>query len=384
MSGNWIRRWLPVLDFKDREQEARYQAAREQWARPRVASMVLFVAGIFISFNLLDRVFLPDNAGLLGGMRLATALLLVGIWAGLRFRWLQVSAAFVMGLVAVIAYVAVLALYVVSRTDAAYDYGNAMMLVQVGVWFLGGMSFVAAAAINLAGWLAYLAVEWTLVRPPMLEALNHCVFTGALYVMAGMASWNFERLLRRNFAANELVESQRRAEQARAMRDALTGLWNKRAMEERLVAARVQSASSGLQGAVLMIDLDRFKPINDRYGHQAGDDVLVSVARRIQSVLRTVDSVGRVGGDEFIVLAEDLPGDDFAARLGERIRARIESPIRVRLHGDSATVDVNVGASIGISLFSGVTAAAGDIIRSADQEMYRDKTRRVGAAAGTR
>jgi diguanylate cyclase (GGDEF)-like protein len=364
------------LHFRDPEKEQRYRQVREEWLAPRLRLIVLLVALVFLGFIPFDFVFAPQHAPLLVFLRIVTAVAVVVVWLPARLLPARLPMPFITSMVAAVAYLGVFCVRLIVGLESTYEFTEGIMLVQIGVWFLGGMMFFTALVVNLLGTGFFLALELFVVGVPAPHAGISAIYLLALAVLGGFAAWNIERLFRLNFSEHEELETEREAYRLRAMRDNLTGLWNQRAMEERIDAARIRSAANGLDGAVLLIDLDRFKPINDTYGHQAGDDALITVARRIQSVLRSGDSVGRTGGDEFLVLAEDLPDAQFAHRLAERIRAIVESPIRVRMHGDSIRIDVTVGASIGICLFSGDAVATEDIIRTADSDMYRDKAAR--------
>ncbi|MDX6330414.1 MAG: hypothetical protein QOI83_2797 [Streptomycetaceae bacterium] len=129
-------------------------------------------------------------------------------------------------------------------------------------------------------------------------------------------------------------------------------------------------AAGGKGLAVLFCDLDGFKSINDRFGHNAGDAVLIEVARRLSSVVRDGDTVARLGGDEFVVLADGL-GPEDAEDLAVRLRTAILPPIRV----DSRAV--RVGASFGIG-WAGCGMTAEEVLQSADQRMYMEKRSRSG------
>jgi diguanylate cyclase (GGDEF)-like protein len=155
-----------------------------------------------------------------------------------------------------------------------------------------------------------------------------------------------------------------------AMHDALTGLPNRVLFLDRLTQALARLSRRTGQVAVLFLDLDGFKWVNDSLGHEAGDAVVVEVARRLTSALRPYDTAARIGGDEFIVLAE-APEDDEEAtiHLAERIREQLHGPIRV---GDT---DVRVSASIGITCTSDNRASAATLIRNADAAMYQAKAR---------
>ena len=149
-----------------------------------------------------------------------------------------------------------------------------------------------------------------------------------------------------------------------AMHDALTGLPNRALFLDRLEHALARAVRTGGEVAVLFLDLDRFKTVNDSLGHAAGDDLLCAVARRIADCMRAADTAARLGGDEFAVLLEDLVGTREAVRVADRITAALEAPI------DVAGREVFVGASIGIA-----TGAYGadDLLRHADVAMYRAK-----------
>jgi len=158
-------------------------------------------------------------------------------------------------------------------------------------------------------------------------------------------------------------------EQARykTMTDALTGLPDRAQFLERVACAiQCGRADRSFQFAILFIDLDGFKPINDRLGHKAGDAVLRHMAKRFQACMRKGDIAGRYGGDEFALLVNHVTGDADAIRVAERVLAKLKEPIDV---GEP----VMVGASIGIALSTNLHERPEDLIRDADGAMYRAK-----------
>ncbi len=159
----------------------------------------------------------------------------------------------------------------------------------------------------------------------------------------------------------------------RATHDDLTRLPNRTLLLERLDVALAETSSSDDQVALLFVDLDRFKQVNDTLGHTAGDQLLIEAAARITSVLRPNDLVARLGGDEFVILCAGIPDEQQAIAAAHRISATIERQPFI-LGG----VDVSVTASIGIALSSGSVAGhevahAEAILRDADAAMYRAK-----------
>jgi diguanylate cyclase (GGDEF)-like protein/PAS domain S-box-containing protein len=154
--------------------------------------------------------------------------------------------------------------------------------------------------------------------------------------------------------------------------DALTGLPNRRLLIERIEHALGSAQRSGQLGALLFIDLDNFKDINDARGHGVGDVMLQQVARRLEALLRGEDSVARLGGDEFVVLVGNLGADvDTAARSAmavvEKLRQLLDSPYEIEGHCYSAS------GSIGITLFPKGGERVDDLLREADTAMYRAK-----------
>lgn len=155
--------------------------------------------------------------------------------------------------------------------------------------------------------------------------------------------------------------------------DPLTRLPNRRLLLDRLERQLLSSSRSGRYGALLFIDLDNFKAINDRLGHDVGDQLLVEVAQRLRGSVREGDSVARLGGDEFIVMLDDLgvgieEARALAGRVGEKILAALNEPFCLGAHHCSST------PSIGITVFAGHADRVDELIRQADQAMYQAKS----------
>ncbi|WP_305790269.1 putative bifunctional diguanylate cyclase/phosphodiesterase [Symbioplanes lichenis] len=160
-----------------------------------------------------------------------------------------------------------------------------------------------------------------------------------------------------------------RENQILAVSDPLTGLANRTLVNRRLAEVTAQPPRDGRCTAVLLIDLDRFKPINDMYGHEAGDAVLNAVAVALRAVIRAGDTAGRLGGDEFAVVLTQLPGPSAAERIAQRLVDALRTPV---ILGDRVLA---VEASIGVALHSpGDPAGDGDeLLRRADTAMYTAK-----------
>lgn len=166
------------------------------------------------------------------------------------------------------------------------------------------------------------------------------------------------------------VTEKRRAEDslaARALHDGLTGLANRALLVDRLRHALDRAERSGSVVALLFCDLDRFKPINDSFGHATGDAVLREVATRLQAVVRPADTVARLGGDEFVVCCEDVVGGTEAVLLAERILTALRAPFAIDAR------QISISTSVGIAVAGRGAEDPDAMLRSADAAMYAAK-----------
>jgi diguanylate cyclase (GGDEF)-like protein len=172
-------------------------------------------------------------------------------------------------------------------------------------------------------------------------------------------------------ARSDLQDSSDQSREA-ALHDPLTGLPNRVLMLQLLEHAFRVSRRSKKISAVFFMDLDRFKEVNDTYGHQVGDELLIAVAERLTLVLRPGDSLARLAGDEFVILCEDLADPSAADPIAVRIDAELSRPFVL------SRVEVTVSVSIGIAFTGQETESPEQLLSDADLAMYRSKRDRVG------
>ena len=181
--------------------------------------------------------------------------------------------------------------------------------------------------------------------------------TGVLHLMNQIGT-QLGRLIERTRAQERIAHQ--------ATHDALTGLPNRILFQDRLSHALTRQQRANTSIAVCFIDLDRFKSVNDTYGHGVGDELLEQAAERLRTVLRPADTIARMGGDEFVILCEELSGEQEAVRLAERLQRVFGDPFA--LGGSEHVVNASIGVAIG-----GVKADAETLMRDADSAMYRAK-----------
>jgi diguanylate cyclase (GGDEF)-like protein/PAS domain S-box-containing protein len=182
-----------------------------------------------------------------------------------------------------------------------------------------------------------------------------------------------EALTQKNFQLSKVIQAEAALRERQehlnfvATHDPLTGLPNRALLHQRAEHAIAVSRRSGRLLALLFIDLDRFKTINDSLGHAAGDELLREVATRLSGCLREVDMIARHGGDEFVVLLEDIEKQEEVEQVAARMREVLAEPLAIE--GQEA----NVTSSIGVALYPRDGEAASTLIRRADLAMYRAK-----------
>jgi diguanylate cyclase (GGDEF)-like protein/PAS domain S-box-containing protein len=184
-----------------------------------------------------------------------------------------------------------------------------------------------------------------------------------------IASFPYQGHLRIVVVVLDITARKQVEEQVRymALHDSLTGLPNRALLGERLRQLVAESRRSGEKVAVLMVDLDEFKLINDSFGHELGDEVLRIVSQRLAGCVREMDTVARVGGDEFVILLGQLNSPQGAARIAQSIIEEMNQPIRIQ------STDYFVGASIGIALCPDDADEPDMLLRNADKAMYEAK-----------
>ena len=360
------------------------------------AVMLLGVAVFFLSYFGIGQQYLwPEPGGLID--KIAPLAILTALAAGSQFvsgalqmqrrsRWGHRGLQAVCGaaVLALLASVAGLLDYPQSQGLATL-LGPLPMLVAIPVAYRLARAGDRVGLFMLLGWSAYSAGVLTMAA--LLRGLAPVNFwtqhAFQLALLLEMAAW--VRVLGLRIAevrrVAERAQLERQALLALAHTDALTGLPNRRGLEQAMTTALAASRVDSVL-AVFLLDLDGFKPINDKLGHDAGDELLVQVGQRLRQQLRNSDVVGRLGGDEFVIMAAGLVGEADAQRLGAKLLNAFDQPFSV------ANQTCRVGLTIGFALAPHDGRDGGDLLKRADAAMYAGKqagrqcVRRGGASVG--
>ena len=209
-------------------------------------------------------------------------------------------------------------------------------------------------------------IVWSLVFLLHSWVSNHPQFTPVAAEI-----WDWQKFLVTIGMLLVMLEQQVASNEWYALHDQLTGLPNRRLFEDRLTASILAAQRNRTRVAVLMIDLNGFKQINDSLGHEVGDELLQHVARNLRHSIRVPDTLARLGGDEFIIIATDLPADQPPNLIADRSRERISQALRKPFEAAGNTLTVT--GSVGIAIYPDDTTDEVLLRRLADQRMYEQK-----------
>jgi diguanylate cyclase (GGDEF)-like protein len=240
---------------------------------------------------------------------------------------------------------------------------STLVLATIFVYYLVGLLFYGAVTCNLLALVAYVAGAVATDLPVPHVTYNSLVLLFANLVGASVA-YSLERTRRTSWLEARMLEDL-------ALRDGLTGIFNRRRFDERMHAFWRQALRDKKALALLLIDIDFFKPFNDRYGHQAGDEVLKSVAMVLhRAARRPLDLAARYGGEEFAVALFD-PTREYATTLGARI---LEDVRLLAIHNAGSAVDKVVTVSVGLAYIVPTEGRSVEgFIQLADEALYAAK-----------
>ncbi|WP_111414816.1 GGDEF domain-containing protein [Billgrantia lactosivorans] len=247
-------------------------------------------------------------------------------------------------------------------------YYPAMVMVTFYTYNFIGVRFPYALGLDALLLASYNLIFGLLLDYPAHILFSHNVFIISANLIGGTTGYLVERQGRRLYLRERELEKERRFHHERSLHDPLTGLPNRELLYDRIQQALAASQRQRkLQGG-LFIDLDGFKNVNDQLGHKMGDHLLVQVARRLKHSVRQTDTVARIGGDEFFVLARDLSSERDIHHLATKLLLNLRTPL------PDVPAPLSLRASIGVCLFPYPGMSVDDIIHRADMAMYRVKT----------
>lgn len=366
-----INRLHPLtLSFRDPETEQAF--VRHLLPRLRLQGRAAIAVGtvVYFLYGALDHLFVPPELWqTVWSIRLLALGVPVAVLALSFSPWFEKANQLPLALVGLAAGLGLIAMLWHLPVDSSAYYYPGLMLATFYTYNLLGARFIQALAVSVLLLLLYNLLFGQLRQYPAPLLLSHNFFLISANLIGGAAGYLVEYQRRQLFLREMQLDHERRQHLERSLHDRLTGLPNRDLLIDRINQALALARRDAERHAGYFVDLDGFKAVNDRLGHAAGDIALCEIARRLSTTMRETDTVSRLGGDEFFVLAQDIGSCDGASHLAGKLISLIESPIPGLPPGYS------LSASIGICLFpnAGPASTPDGIIRLADLAMYRAK-----------
>lgn len=367
-----------TLHFTSERLEAFYRHYTLPMLR-RQARIALLVGAIMYSmYGFLDTLFVPAEAVIkVWYIRTMVIMLAFAVFGLTFYRRFSRSNQLLLSLAGLFAGLGLLAkMWLLPDSAIGYYYAG-LILIAFWCYTLAGMQFVYAVLVNAILLVGFnLMFSW--LKPlPILSLASYDFFIVSANFIGAFTNYMVGKQHRLLFLREKELDVERRLQHERALHDRLTGLPNRELLLDRIDQALHYSIRNNQLCAGFFLDLDKFKPINDTYGHAVGDQVLQEIATRLKKVVREADTLSRLGGDEFFMLARDIHTEEAAYTLASKLEQQLEAPISLA----SMPLNETVAVSIGVCIFPYKGATAIDVIRRADQAMYEIKrTRQNGPA----
>ncbi|WP_025869596.1 GGDEF domain-containing protein [Methylobacillus glycogenes] len=360
-----LRKW--TLSFQNERLEALYQLYAMPSLRRHSRLALLVGAVMYMLYSLLDPLFVtPEAIVSVWYIRTMVVMLFFAVLGLSFYRQFVRYHQLLLALVALFSSLGLLAQLTFMPLAAINYYFTGLVVMVFWSYTFSGLRFFNASLVGLCVFLIF-NIMYLYLRPlPQLQVLIYDVFLLSANVVGAFASYVSEKQSRELFLREKDLDNERHRQQEKALHDRLTGLPNRELLLDRIEQAINFSVRNDQLCAGLFIDLDKFKPINDTYGHLIGDVVLKEVATRLRFTVRETDTLARLGGDEFFVLARDIGSPEAAELLANKLRMQLISPIIL----DGLPPIKDLSASIGICVFPYRDVSAVDVIRRADHAMY--------------
>lgn len=358
-----------TLRFKNDELEQAFMDAT--LVRTRLQGRAAMLVGMFVYLlhGMLDHWFVgPEHAAQVWFVRLTalcvpSLVLLISLTPYFsRMRHLLLA------LVGLAAGIGLMGMQLLLPEESAPYYYPMMVVVTFYTYNFIGTRFIYALCVDMLMLILYNLLFGYIMAYPAHVLVGHDFFIISANLIGGAAGYLAERQRRLLFLRERELDAERQHHLNRSLHDSLTGLPNCDLLYDRITQAMEGARRDGEQHCGYFLDLDGFKIVNDRLGHKMGDHVLREVAKRLSNIVRATDTVARIGGDEFFILALNIGGEAKARALAQKLLEQFRSPL------PGVPPDIPLGASIGLCLFPYDDMSVLGMIQRADEAMYRIKT----------
>ena len=362
-----------TLSFRDASLETTYRHQYADWLRFQSRVAIVVGLGLYMLYGLVDLAEHHARLELIWELRTAAmsiaVLCLVYTFTRAFERHNQVA----MSMAGLAAFGGIVAIQQTLSFDAASHYFPGLVLALFWTYLFLGVRFVTALIVGIGATLAYNVSLLLGFDPGYAVYVDQNFHLFAANVIGGFSSYILERQRRDLFEQQREIDRERRLHETLARQDNLTGLSNRRHLEGALEDLIRETGRRNIVCAGLFIDIDDFKPINDRHGHEVGDEVLQVLGKRLAHIVREQDFVARLGGDEFFVVIKELRARRTVEAIARKLLASLAEPMTIKPEGKTP-IECRVSASLGIAFFPFRGATPAEILRRADSAMYRVKS----------
>ncbi|HZV61343.1 MAG TPA: GGDEF domain-containing protein [Methylophilaceae bacterium] len=362
-----------TLRFTSERLEAFYRQYTLPSLRRQARIALLVGASMYGLYGFLDGVLVPPGAVLkVWYIRTMVVMLAFAVFGVTFYRKFSKSNQILLSLAGLFGGLGLLAkMWLLPEMSIGYYYAG-LILTAIWCYSLAGLQFANAVIVNSILFAGFNIMFLWLKPLPLLSLVSYDFFIVAANFIGAFTNYMTGKQHRLLFLREKELDVERRLQHERALHDRLTGLPNRELLMDRVEQALSYAARNEQLCAGFFLDLDKFKPINDTYGHAVGDQVLQEISSRLKKMVRETDTLARLGGDEFFVLARDIKTRTAAEALALKLEQQLEAPLKLK----NIDIAESVAVSVGICLFPYKGATAIDIIRRADQAMYLVKRAR--------
>lgn len=358
------------LKFNNSRLEAHYK----KYIFPRLLKQsrlsLLLIAMMYELYGVLDYLLAPQNLlSQITFIRSATTFVVLAIFILTFFKVFKKHHQTLLTFALLLSSVSLLwKMTLIHQSIFPYYFtGLILLLLWVHVFYILNFSnaFFCTLAILILSFSAFFA----LFSFSFNESLSYLIVLTSAFGISVFSSYIAEKSDRALFLREKSLDRERHEHRMRAMHDELTQLPNRALLIDRIEQVILDSRRNNQFCAGFFLDLDNFKEVNDTYGHAVGDAVLNEVSKRLTATIRAADTVARLSGDEFFVLARDVKNKAQAEAFGHKLLRKINKPYQI----DGKVVSNSLSVSVGICLFPYVGVTPLDMIKKADHAMYQVK-----------
>lgn len=357
-----------TLSFADRDTEREFVLSTLPRTRLQGRTAMLVGMVVYLLCGLLDPRFVPpDVAEEVWNIRYIALFAPLTVLALSFTPLFERMAYLLLASVGLAAGIGIIAILILLPIESTFYYYPMMALVTFYTYNFIGTRFVYALCVDVSLLLAYNIIFGWIMDYPAHILLAHDAILVSANLIGGTAGYLAERQGRLLYLRERELDEERRYHMQKSLHDPLTGLPNRELLYDRIEHSMALALREGKIHCGFFLDLDGFKKINDTLGHKAGDAVLKHVAQILAPTVREIDTVARIGGDEFFILVLDVADEHKASAIAQKILDALNRPI------PGVPKELELGSSIGICLFPYPGMNVTDIIHRADQAMYAVK-----------